>query len=198
MLSMEQELLRAHQRATRDHAPLSVCAVLLEQMQSPGQRGGREGLVDDCGQYSSNNNIPFHVSSENGMTLARFLLCVCVCVCVCVCACVCVRVCVRACNINSFITSSFSFVVICCYLLIDFYCLLSLSLSPPQEQKDGGHVNYRLLTGLVQDVWDKFQELRLHMLSRQQHEAECLWAVQHLQWTQKTKELGEPFHLVIA
>ena len=77
MLSMEQELLCAHQQATRDHTPVSVCAVLLEQMQSSGQRGGGEGLVDDCGQYSSNNDIPFHVYSKSGMSLARFLLCLC-------------------------------------------------------------------------------------------------------------------------
>ena len=29
---MEQELVRAHQRATKCHAPISACAVLLERL----------------------------------------------------------------------------------------------------------------------------------------------------------------------
>lgn len=32
VLSMEQELVRAHQRATKSHTPISVCAVLLERL----------------------------------------------------------------------------------------------------------------------------------------------------------------------
>lgn len=48
----------------------------------------------------------------------------------------------------------------------------------------------RLLSGLVQDVWDKFQELRFTLLSRQRHEAEALWVVQHLQWKDRMQELG--------
>ena len=33
---MEQELLRAHQRASKCHAPVSVCSVLLEQLLPKG------------------------------------------------------------------------------------------------------------------------------------------------------------------
>ena len=32
MITMEQEVLRAHQRATNKHPPLSVCAVLMENL----------------------------------------------------------------------------------------------------------------------------------------------------------------------
>ena len=32
MLAMEQELVRAHQRATKQCSPISVCAVLLERL----------------------------------------------------------------------------------------------------------------------------------------------------------------------
>ena len=48
----------------------------------------------------------------------------------------------------------------------------------------------RLLSGLVQDVWDKFQELRFTLLSRQRHEAGALWGVQCLQWRDRLQELG--------
>jgi len=47
-----------------------------------------------------------------------------------------------------------------------------------------------MLTGLVQDVWDKFQDLYVSQQARQKHEAQALWVMQHLQWTQKIKELG--------
>jgi hypothetical protein len=33
---MEQELLRAHQRASKCHAPINVCSVLLEQLLPKG------------------------------------------------------------------------------------------------------------------------------------------------------------------
>ena len=36
VLSMEQELLRAHQRASKCHAPINVCSVLLEQLLPKG------------------------------------------------------------------------------------------------------------------------------------------------------------------
>ena len=45
VLSMEQELMRAHQRATKSHVPLSACSVLLERLLPkttellPGQGG---------------------------------------------------------------------------------------------------------------------------------------------------------------
>ncbi len=57
MLSMEQELVRAHQRATKSYSPISACSVLLERLQprslehmrggggggGGGGRGGGEG-----------------------------------------------------------------------------------------------------------------------------------------------------------
>ena len=46
VLCMEQELLRAHQRSTKDHILLSVCSVLLEKLLL-GSGGGivyRSGL----------------------------------------------------------------------------------------------------------------------------------------------------------
>ena len=39
ILSMEQELLRAHQRASKYPAPISVCSVLLEQLLPKGLSG---------------------------------------------------------------------------------------------------------------------------------------------------------------
>ncbi len=48
----------------------------------------------------------------------------------------------------------------------------------------------RLLSGLVQDVWDKFQELRFTLLSRQRHEVDALWGVQCLQWKDRMQEMG--------
>ena len=39
-------------------------------------------------------------------------------------------------------------------------------------------------------MWDKFQELRFTLLSRQRHEAEALWVDQHLQWKDRMRELG--------
>ena len=76
--------------------------------------------------------------------------------------------------------------IFCSLLSLDASCVFNHSPSCEGE----GPVDCRLLTGLVQDVWDKFQELRLHLLSRQQQEAESLWAVQHSQWTHKTREIG--------
>ena len=46
MLCMEQELVRAHQRASRQHAStLSVCAVLLERLLPRPEAGGDERLL---------------------------------------------------------------------------------------------------------------------------------------------------------
>ena len=47
IVCMEEELLRAHQRATKDHTPLSVCSVLLENMLLQNMNGG--GVVNGCG-----------------------------------------------------------------------------------------------------------------------------------------------------
>ena len=44
---MEEELLRAHQRATKDHTPLSACSVLLENMLMQNVNGG--GVASGCG-----------------------------------------------------------------------------------------------------------------------------------------------------
>ena len=55
-----------------------------------------------------------------------------------------------------------------------------------------GGVDDRLLASLVQDVWDKFCSQRTLMLTRQRHEAEAMWMLQHQQWTERLKDLGEP------
>ena len=46
---MEEELLRAHQRATKDHTPLSACSVLLENMLFHNSINGGGGVVNGCG-----------------------------------------------------------------------------------------------------------------------------------------------------
>ena len=55
-----------------------------------------------------------------------------------------------------------------------------------------GGVDDRLLASLVQDIWDKFCSQRTLMLTRQRHEAEAMWMLQHQQWTERLKDLGEP------
>ena len=52
-------------------------------------------------------------------------------------------------------------------------------------------VDVRLLSGLVQDVWDKFFQLKESMQLRQGHEAEALWLVQQELWRQRQRELGK-------
>jgi len=52
---MEQEILRAHKRATRT-MPLSACAVLLENLQNQGLTSS--GLMGSgCGPYDSFHSI---------------------------------------------------------------------------------------------------------------------------------------------
>ena len=55
----------------------------------------------------------------------------------------------------------------------------------------GDSVDVRLLTGLVQDVWDKYIRLKESMQVRQRHEAEALWLVQQELWKQRQSELGK-------
>lgn len=43
----------------------------------------------------------------------------------------------------------------------------------------------------MQDVWDKFYELKLSLLSQQRHETEALWMVQLDQWMDRLAELGK-------
>ena len=74
-------------------------------------------------------------------------------------------------------------------ILHETLIICKYSCSPSGE--GDGPVDLRVLTGLVQDVWDKFQELHASMQNRHRNEAQALWAVQHLQWTQKIKELGK-------
>ena len=58
--------------------------------------------------------------------------------------------------------------------------------------QDGGQsVDERLLSSLVQDVWDKFCNQRTLLLTRQRNEAEAMWMLQHQQWTDRLKDLGE-------
>ena len=52
-------------------------------------------------------------------------------------------------------------------------------------------VDVRLLAGLIQDVWDKFFQLKESMYVRQRHETEALWIVQRELWKQRQIELGE-------
>ena len=80
--------------------------------------------------------------------------------------------------------------------------IISLHQPPPcSRQEEGGEVavDERLLGSLVQDVWDKFSAQRSLLVVRQRHEAEGLWLLQHQQWTDRLKELGEQplsFHFV--
>ena len=52
-------------------------------------------------------------------------------------------------------------------------------------------LDVRLLAGLIQDVWDKFFQLKESVQIRQRHETEALWLVQRELWKQRQSELGE-------
>ena len=52
-------------------------------------------------------------------------------------------------------------------------------------------LDVRLLALLIQDVWDKFFQLKESVQIRQRHEAEALWLVQQELWKQRQSELGE-------
>lgn len=51
-------------------------------------------------------------------------------------------------------------------------------------------MDYKLLSGLVQDIWDKFQEPRFTTLNRHKNEAETLWVMQKHYWVEKLREMG--------
>ena len=61
----------------------------------------------------------------------------------------------------------------------------------PHSREGGQSLDERLLASLVQDVWDKFCGQRRLLLDRQRHEAEAMWMLQHQQWTDRLKDLGE-------
>lgn len=63
-------------------------------------------------------------------------------------------------------------------------------MSVPCSRRDDA-VDCKLLAGLVEDVWDRFQNARLIHSNRQRHEAETVWLMQRLQWKEKLQELGE-------
>ena len=73
--------------------------------------------------------------------------------------------------------------------------LFNLVFSPPVKNRENGSagdtLDVRLLTGLIQDVWDKFFQLKESVQIRQRHETEALWLVQKELWKQRQNELGE-------
>ena len=70
----------------------------------------------------------------------------------------------------------------------------NFTLYSPTEKSKGSSpahsLDERLLSALVQDVWDKFHELESSLVSRQRHEAEALWLLQRDQWTDRLTDLG--------
>ncbi len=54
----------------------------------------------------------------------------------------------------------------------------SILATPTREEE----LDVRLLSGLVQDVWDKFRQLKVSLVNRQRQEAEALWLLQREQW----------------
>ena len=54
---MEQELLRAHQRANKCHAPISVCSVILEQLLP-------KGIYDLVGEPSAHDQDSVQVGES--------------------------------------------------------------------------------------------------------------------------------------
>ena len=80
------------------------------------------------------------------------------------------------------------------FLAIIILLILLFVFSPsskPRETEDP--FDSRLLCGLVQDVWDKFNSLKFSLLARQRHEAESLWLAQREQWVNRKRELGINF-----
>ena len=63
-------------------------------------------------------------------------------------------------------------------------------LSPPSKEDSSRGLDPRLLASFVQDVWDKYLELRTCVLARQGHESEALWLLQLEQWKDRLQELG--------
>ena len=67
------------------------------------------------------------------------------------------------------------------------WCILSARVHSSEGEQS---VDERLLASLVQDVWDKFCSQRSLLLTRQRHEAEAMWMLQHQQWTDRLRDLG--------
>ncbi|KAL1517982.1 hypothetical protein ABEB36_001673 [Hypothenemus hampei] len=66
-------------------------------------------------------------------------------------------------------------------------------ITPEQEEKDRNarsRHNGRLFLSWLQDVDDKWEKIKEHMLLRHHHEAESLHAVQKMNWEWKLKELS--------
>ncbi|XP_030761203.1 ankyrin repeat domain-containing protein 12 isoform X4 [Sitophilus oryzae] len=66
-------------------------------------------------------------------------------------------------------------------------------ITPEQEEKDRvarARFNGRLFLSWLQDVDDKWEKIKEHMLLRHHHEAESLHAVQKMNWEWKLKELS--------
>lgn len=66
-------------------------------------------------------------------------------------------------------------------------------ITPEQEEKDRNarsRYNGRLFLSWLQDVDDKWEKIKEHMLLRHHHEAESLHAVQKMNWEWKLKELN--------
>ncbi|CAL4171542.1 unnamed protein product, partial [Meganyctiphanes norvegica] len=62
----------------------------------------------------------------------------------------------------------------------------------PEQEKDGNarsRYNGRLFLSWLQDVDDKWEKIKEHMVLRHHHEAESLHAVQRMDWEWKLKEL---------
>ena len=55
----------------------------------------------------------------------------------------------------------------------------------------------RLLTGYIQDVWDRFHKESLSVAERQRLEVETLWIMQLHQWRQRIKECTGTGHDVM-
>ncbi|XP_065172400.1 ankyrin repeat domain-containing protein 12 isoform X2 [Atheta coriaria] len=66
-------------------------------------------------------------------------------------------------------------------------------ITPEQEEKDRNarsRYNGRLFLSWLQDVDDKWEKIKEHMLLRHHNEAESLYAVQKMDWEWKLKELN--------
>ncbi|XP_017775138.1 PREDICTED: ankyrin repeat domain-containing protein 12 [Nicrophorus vespilloides] len=66
-------------------------------------------------------------------------------------------------------------------------------ITPEQEEKDRNarsRYNGRLFLSWLQDVDDKWEKIKEHMLLRHHNEAESLYAVQKMDWEWKMKELS--------
>ena len=67
----------------------------------------------------------------------------------------------------------------------------SLSVKSRESGVASDALDVRLLAGLIQDVWDKFFQLKESVQIRQRHETEALWLVQRELWKQRQSELGK-------